>query len=92
MNILEFILAVSVGVVVLAVAADISSQIWAEKREARKARWVRMREAEALLYASITKRFEGRLNAQTRVNNVIELTVVALPKKPVGGRHRLSVA
>ena len=77
----------------LAVGIDVGSQIWTEKREARKARWVQIREAEALLYASIAKRFEDRQKAQELpAVNIIELQVVALPKKPVGGRHRLSAA
>lgn len=91
MNILEFILAVSAGVVVLAVGIDVGFQIWTEKREARKAHWVRVKEAEALLYASISKRFQERMTTQAQTNT-IELTVISLPKKSVGGRHRLSAA
>lgn len=93
MNILEFILLVSAGIVVLAVGIDVGSQIWAEKREARKAHWARMREAEALLYVSISKRFQERMTMQAQAQtNTIELTVISLPKKPVSGRHRLSAA
>jgi hypothetical protein len=85
MNVLEFVLLVSVGVVVVAVGVDVGSQLWVEKRAEREAHWTKVREAEALLYKAIQKRFEERTKAHT---NVIELKVVASPKMPVGGRHR----
>jgi hypothetical protein len=90
MNILEFILLVSAGVIALAVGIDVGQQVWDEKRAARTAHWAKMRAAEALLYASIAKRFEERMKEQAQTT--IELKVVALPQKPTGGRHRLSAA
>lgn len=87
MNVLEFVLLVSAGVVVLAVGVDVGSQAWVEKRAEREAHWAKMRAAEATLYAAISKRLEEHRKTQT-----VELKVVALPPKPVGGRHRLTAA
>lgn len=89
MNVLEFILLVSMGIVVLAVGTDIGTQIWAEKRAERQAQWARIREAEAILYNSIAKRFEARELTEVAI---IELNVVSLHEKPAKGRHRLSAA
>lgn len=89
MNILEFVLVVWIGIVVLVAGADAGLQLWVEKRAAREAHWAKIREAEATLYKAISKRLEERMRAQT---NTVELEVVALPKKPVGGRHRLTAA
>lgn len=86
MNILEFVLLVWAVVVALAVGIDVGPEIWVEKRDARKAQRARIREAENMLRGAIVKRYQN--TAQT----VIELKVVALPKKPVGGRHRLAAA
>ncbi len=89
MNLLEFILLVSVAIVVLAVAIDVSSQVWSEKRAERKEYWAKMREAEAILHASIAKHFEMRTQPPV---SAIELNVTTLPKKSTGGRHRLTAA
>jgi len=85
MNVLWFVLLVSAGIIFLAVGIDVGQQIWLD----RKARWTKMLEAEALLYAAIAKRFEGRFNPSS---DTIELKVVSEPKKSVGGRHRLTAA
>lgn len=87
MNILEFVLLVWTAIMVVAVAIDFVPEIWAEKRDARQAQWAKVREAEAMLMMAIEKRY------QPKIENVIELKVVTLPKKqPAGGRHRLSAA
>lgn len=91
MNVLEFVLLASAGVIVLTVGLDAAQQAWVEKRAERKAHWAKVREAETLLYAAISKRFEGHFKIESKTN-VIELKVVELPKKPVGGRHRLTAA
>jgi len=89
MNILEFILLASAGIVGLTVGIDVGQQYWEEKRAERKAQLTKLREAEATLMAAISKRLEERMKTHT---NVVELNVVTLPKKPVGGRHRLTAA
>lgn len=89
MNVLEAVLLIWLGIVVLAVGIDFIPEIWREMREAREAERKKVQEAEAMLRASILKRFEERLQPET---NVVELKVVALPPKPVGGRHRLTAA
>ncbi|QJD49798.1 hypothetical protein SEA_CLUBPENGUIN_74 [Streptomyces phage ClubPenguin] len=85
MNVLEFVLLVSAGIVALAVGIDVGQQIWVEKQAARKAQLARLKAAEATLMEAISKRLEERMKDRT---NVIELKVVASPKMPVGGRHR----
>lgn len=85
MNVLEFVLLVWVGIVILAVGIDVGGEWWVEKRAEREAHWAKVRAAEATLMAGISKRLEERKKTRT---NVIELKVVAVPKKPVGGRHR----
>lgn len=90
MNVLEFTLLVSAGIVALAVGIDAGSQLWKDKQAEREAHWARIREAEELLYQAIQKRFEARMKAQT--SETLELNVVTLREKPVGGRHRLTAA
>ena len=87
-NILWFVLLVSAAAVVLAILADVGSQIWAEKLAERQAKWAKFREAESLLRGAIVKRYHSGSNAK----HVAELKVVELPKKSDGGRHRLSAA
>lgn len=91
MNILIFTLAVSAGIVILAVGIDVGSRSWTKKRDRRKVHWARVREAEVLLYASISKRFQvcakekeyNRASAPKRFKT-------PKAKKPTRGRHRLS--
>lgn len=87
MNVLEFVLLVSAGVVVLAVGIDAGSQIWVEKRAERKEHWMKVREAEKLLFQAVQKRVEARQKAEA---TIVELNVVTLPqqKKTTSGRHR----
>lgn len=82
MNILEFVLLVWVAFMVAAVSIDFGSEAWAKK----KAHQSKVEEAEAMLMESIERLY------QPEIANVVELKVVALPKKHVGGRHRLSAA
>jgi hypothetical protein len=89
MNVLEFVVLVWLGIVALTVGIDAGLQLWVDKRLEREAHWAKVREAEAVLYAVIAKRFEERLRIPA---NVVELKVVAAPQKPVGGRHRLTAA
>lgn len=88
MNVLGLVFLISVGVVIVTVGVDVGQQIWAEKQKMREVHEVKIKEAETLLYAAISERFEGR----PETSNTIELRVVALPQKPAGGRHRLSAA
>ena len=86
MNILGFISLTSVGVILLTVGIDVGCQIWVEKRSERVARWTKIREAENLLYGAIIRRY------RSASENTVELRVVKHPKKPAGGRHRLTAA
>lgn len=90
MNILEFVLLTSAGVVVLAVGIDAGSQLRKDKQAEREAHWAKVREAEALLYQAIQKRFEARMKAAQ--TETLDLNVVTIPQKPAGGRHRLTAA
>jgi hypothetical protein len=89
MNMLEFVLLVSAGIVFLAVGTDVGSGIWSEKQEERKAEEEKVRQAEAILLDVVKQRFEERLDIPA---NIVELKVVAAPPKRVGGRHRLTAA
>lgn len=89
MNIVEFVLLVSAGIIVLAGGIDVAQQIWSEKRADRVAHCEKVREAEATLYTAVYKKFGHRMTPQT---NVVELKVTEAPKKPASGRHRLTAA
>jgi hypothetical protein len=84
--ILVFILAVSAGIVCLAVGIDVGSQVWAEKRAWREAQEARLIEARNSIAAGV------RLKMARATQTTIPLQVVTLPKKPVSGRHRLVAA
>lgn len=79
----------SLVTIAITLGIDIGLQIWAEKRSERRAWEARQTESLNLLRHSITKRFERRMEADAAT---IELKVVELPKKPTGGRHRLTAA
>lgn len=84
--ILVFILAVSAGIVCLAVGIDVGSQVWAEKRAWREAEKARVQACKNAIAAGV------RLKMARATQTTIELKVVSLPKKPVHGRHRLVAA
>ena len=86
-NVFGFVLLVSAGIVVLAVGVDVGQNLWAEKQKERKAEQEKLDEAENLLYAGIFRRQQNK-----NPDDTIELKVVTTPKKPVGGRHRLTAA
>lgn len=84
--ILVFILAVSAGIVCLAVGIDVGSQVWAEKRAWREAEKARLQAARDSIAAGI------RLKMARASQSTIPLKVVTLPKQPARGRHRLVAA
>jgi hypothetical protein len=86
MNILEFNLLVSAGIVALAVAIDFGCEIWEDKRAERKAMIAKRKEAVDLLHQALVKHVEKH------DKTIAELEAVTLPKKPAGGRHRLTAA
>ena len=84
MNILEFNLLVSAGIVVLAVAIDFGCEAWDNKRAERNALIAKRKEAIALLHQALVKHMEKR-----NADNVFDgLEVETLPQKTSGGRHR----
>jgi hypothetical protein len=91
--ILVFILAVSAGIVCLAVGIDIGSQVWTEKRAWREAEKARVVEAKNLIVQGIHRKFETTMEMRTvRPKVVVPLEAVRVVEKPVHGRHRLVAA